>query len=148
MSSFHKIDVRFDEKTYSAILILASKRHITVSELIRKLINQSLSKEQAADSVDFIREQIREEIVAYCKPQFNRLAKLSAKIGYRDVASFDLLCYIIDSILPESRQHDFDEVKLKSKLQAIAYLKLKDEEFEDFITSEDTSMNMLNLDDK
>ncbi|WMJ22196.1 hypothetical protein RBG61_09320 [Paludicola sp. MB14-C6] len=103
-----------------------------------------LQKDLAAESIDFIREQINDEIKATCFPQFECIAKLIAKIGYQSVSNFYLSAYIMNSIIPPSKQQHFNEIKRDSKAMAIAYLKLSKQEFYEFMTSEDNSLNNLN----
>ncbi len=129
----------------NTINTLASKKHITNSALIRRLISMGLEKELAKESIDFVREQIHDEIKSTCFPQFERIAKLEAKIGYQSVANFYLLAYIMDSILPASTKVNFQEIKRNSKAMAIAYLKLSENEFADFVKSEDAALEMLDL---
>lgn len=109
------------------------------------MVNQGLALESTKDSIDFIRENIHDEISTICQPQFERLAKLIAKIGYQSVADFNLLCYIIDGILPKQMQIEFEEMKRRAKMMAIAYLKLKDTEFAEFLISEDRALDLLGL---
>ncbi len=145
MAADNYIPFKVDNEMYTTLTNLASKQNTSRSEVIRKLINIALQKELAKESIDFVRDQINEEIKATCFPQFERLAKLEAKIGYQSVASFYLLAYIMSEILPPSKQKDFEDVQRKSKAMAIAYLKLNTQEFADFAQSEDKSIDILNL---
>lgn len=146
MPTTKKIDVRFDDKTYDTISSLASKQGITNSQLIRKLVAIGLDKDLAAESIDFVRDQINAEIKATCLPQFNRISKLIAKMGYQSVSTFYLLAYIMDSIIPVQKQQDFFEIKRNSKAMAISYLKLNEQEFAEFMLSEDRALNELTWD--
>lgn len=144
MSADKQVSIKLDNEMYDAILNLSAKRN-NMSATIRKLISIGLEKELAKESIDFVREQINAEIKATCFPQFERLAKLIAKIGYQSVADFYLSAYIMDSILPASKKVEFDEIQKKSKAMAIAYLRLSPSEFADFAKSEDKAVDMLNL---
>lgn len=145
MQSLKRIDVKFDDNTYNTLETLAASRHTTKSALIRKLISIGLEKELAKESIDFVREQIHDEIKDTCFPQFERMAKLIAKIGYQSVSSFYLLSYIMDSILPPSTKVEFEDTKRNSKAMAIAYLKLNETDFMEFMKSEDKALEMLDL---
>ena len=80
------------------------------------------------------------------RPQFDPLAKLTAKIGYQSVASFYLLAHIMDSILPASKRVEVRrDVKQRSKTMAVAYLKLSEKEFAEFLRSEDQALDVLGL---
>lgn len=144
MNTVH-LTLRISSDENAALTALAAQKNCTRSELIRQFVKQGLSVEGAKDSIDFIRENIHDEISAICQPQFERLAKLIAKIGYQSVADFNLLCYIIDGILPKQMQIEFEEMKRRAKMMAIAYLKLKDTEFAEFLISEDRALDLLGL---
>ena len=145
MKKADKISIKLDNQTNKTLETLSAKQNISKPELIRKFINQGLDKELTKESIDYIRENIHDEIENICNPQFERIAKLNAKIGFQSVSNFYLLAYIIESILPTSKRKDFDEIKKKSKMVGIAYLKLRDKEFKDFMESEDISLDMLDL---
>ncbi len=144
MNTVH-LTLRISSDENAALTALAAQKNCTRSELIRQFVKQGLSVEGTRDSIDFIRENIHDEISAICQPQFERLAKLIAKIGYQSVADFNLLCYIIDGILPKQMQIEFEEMKRRAKMMAIAYLKLKDTEFAEFLISEDRALDLLGL---
>ena len=139
------LTLRISPDENAALTALAAQKNCTRSELIRQFLKQGLSLEGTKDSIDFIRENIHDEIELICQPQFERLAKLIAKIGYQSVADFNLLCYIIDGILPKELQVEFEEMKRRSKMMAIAYLKLRDTEFAEFLLSEDRALDLLGL---
>ncbi len=145
MPAKNYVPIKMNDEMFNTINTLASKKHISNSALIRRLISMGLEKELAKESIDFVREQIHEEIKATCFPQFDRLAKLEAKIGYQSVANFYLLAYIMDSILPASTKVNFEDIKRNSKAMAIAYLKLSETEFADFMRSEDIALDKLDL---
>lgn len=104
----------------------------------------------AEKSIDYIRENIREEMKNNFQPQFERLAKLEAKIGYQIVPSFYLLVHFITELLPaltgNNKNIDINELTKKAKMMAITYLRLNDSEFTDFIKSEDKALDLLDLD--
>lgn len=144
MSADNQISIKLDDDMYNAIVKLSAKRN-NMSATIRKLITIGLEKEMAKESIDYIRTQINEEIKATCFPQFERLAKLIAKIGYQSISDFYLSSYIMDSILPPSKKVEFSEIQRKSKAMAIAYLKLGPNEFAAFSQSEEKAVDVLNL---
>lgn len=143
--SAEKLTIKISPEMNDTLKSLSAKKGTSVSALTRNLINIGLEKELAKESIDFVREQINEEIKASCFPQFERIAKLTAKIGYQSCSNFYLLAYIMDQVLPLSKKQDFDEIVKKSKMMAIAYLKLGEKEFADFAQSEDKAVDILNL---
>lgn len=145
MSNTHYLPIKISENMNDSLVKLAAAKHITKSALVRELLSEQLDKALAQNSIDFIREQIHEEIKASCSPQFDRIAKLEAKIGYQTVSTFYLLSYIMDSILPPSKQVAFEDIKQNSKLMAIAYLKLNEKDFSEFMQNEDKALDFLKL---
>lgn len=113
---------------------------------MRQLVATGLQQELAKASVDYIRDQLHEEIKAYCDPQFNRLAKLFAKVGYRSVSTFTLLTLIMQDILPSNLRKDLDEVQRKAKAFAITYLKSSPEEFAEIMLSEEKALEAFQKD--
>lgn len=102
--------------------------------LIRRLLQKSLDSELADEQVDFVRSQIGAELRENIKPQFDRVAKLEAKIGYQSIATFHLLAYLIENIFPKN---DFESIKSKSKQMALAYLKPTDMQIADILRSDE-----------
>ncbi|WMJ24293.1 hypothetical protein RBG61_06410 [Paludicola sp. MB14-C6] len=145
ISDLIPICFKVDKETDNTLNSLVAKKGGNKSEMVRRLVNIGLEKELAKESIDFVRDQINEEIKSTCFPQFERVAKLNAKIGYQSVANFYLLAYIMDSILPPTKHKEFEEIKRNAKAMAIAYLKLTPEEFDDFMKSETIALDMLDL---
>lgn len=145
MAESNSLSFKLDTGTNDTLEQLAAKQHITKSALIRKLIDTGLQQELAKESVDFVREQIHDEIATSCFPQFERLAKLISKIGYQSVSTFYLLSYIMDSILPVQKQQEFNEVCRKAKASSVAYLKLSEKDFSAITAAENASVKKLGL---
>lgn len=139
------LSIKIDDELDDILTTLAAKKHMNKSELVRKLILTSLDKELARDSVDYIREQIHEEIKATCFPQFERIAKLEAKIGYQSVSNFYLLAHIMSSILPSDKRKHFNEILQKSKAMAVSYMQLQPSDFRDVMRAEDNALEKLDL---
>lgn len=139
------LPVRVNKKMNQALEELAVRRHITKSALVRQLIKNGIDSELPKESVDYIRTQLNEEVKAVCLPQFERIAKLEAKIGYQSVSNFYLLNYIISTLLPATKQKSFEEILRKSKAMAVAYLKFNEKEFAEFMKSEDKALEFLDL---
>lgn len=134
MPADHTICFKVDDELYDALQKLSAKKHLSMSELIRKLIQKSLDSELADEQVDFVRSQIAAELRENIKPQFDRIAKLEAKIGYQSIATFHLLAYLIENIFP---QNDFENIKSKSKQMALAYLKPSETQIADIMKSDE-----------
>jgi predicted DNA-binding protein len=83
-----KRSVDLSPETYEALQRLAAVESVTVSELIRKYIEQGMNVDKVKHDMDFIRRQFREEIKIQMKAQIERLIKLIIKIGMIDLTAF------------------------------------------------------------
>jgi len=114
------------EKMKSELDVIAAKRHITVSELIRDYIDKGMNVDKTASDIDFIRKQIREELDLMLKPQVNRLAKLLMRIGMMTVSFCYFTSKIIHYFVPFNDRTSYEELMAMSKHDAAAYLNMRD----------------------
>ena len=114
------------EKMKSELDVIAAKRHITVSELIRDYIDKGMNVDKTASDIDFIRKQIREELDLMLKPQVNRLAKLLMRIGMMTVSFCYFTSKIIHYFVPLNDRTSYEELMAMSKHDAAAYLNMRD----------------------
>jgi len=114
------------EKMKAELDVIAAKRHITVSELIRDYIDKGMNVDKTASDIDFIRKQIREELDIMLKPQINRLAKLLMRIGMMTVSFCYFTSKIIHYFVPLNERISYEELINTSKHDAAAYLNMRD----------------------
>ena len=114
------------EKMKAELDVIAAKRHITVSELIRDYIDKGMNVDKTASDIDFIRKQIREELDLMLKPQINRLAKLLMRIGMMTVSFCYFTSKIIHYFVPLNDRISYEELMEKSKHDSAAYLNMRD----------------------
>jgi hypothetical protein len=114
------------EKMKSELDVVAAKRHIGVSELIRDYIDKGMNIDKTASDIDFIRRQIREELDIALKPQVNRLAKLLMRIGMMTVAFCYFNSKIVHLFVPLAGRVSYEELMSECKHNAAAYLNMRD----------------------
>ena len=114
------------EKMKSELEVIAAKRHITSSELIREYIDKGMNVDKTASDIDFIRKQIREELEIMIKPQINRLAKLLMRIGMMTVSFCYFTSKIVHLFVPLSERTSYEELIGQCKHDAAAYLNMRD----------------------
>ena len=114
------------EKMKSELDVIAAKRHITSSELIREYIDKGMNVDKTASDIDFIRKQIREELEIMIKPQINRLAKLLMRIGMMTVSFCYFTSKIVHLFVPLSERTSYEELIGQCKHDAAAYLNMRD----------------------
>ena len=112
--------------TYEALDKLAAVQGISVSELIRKYIEQGMSVDKTSADVDFIRRQIREELEVILKPQINRLAKLLMRIGMMTISFCYFTSKIVHIFAPLNDRRSYEELMAECKHDAAAYLNMRD----------------------
>ena len=121
-----RMSFAISEKMKAELDVIAAKRHITVSELIRDYIDKGMNVDKTASDIDFIRKQIREELDMMLKPQINRLAKLLMRIGMMTVSFCYFTSKIVHLFVPLSERTSYEELLGKCKHDAAAYLSMRD----------------------
>ena len=114
------------ERMKGELDVIAAKRHITVSELIRDYIDKGMDVDKAAQDIDFIRKQIREELDLIIKPQVNRLAKLLMRIGMMTISFCYFNSKLVHLFAPLDERVSYEELMTECKHNAAAYLNMRD----------------------
>jgi len=120
------VSFAISEKMKAELDVVAAKRHITTSELIRDYIDKGMNVDKTASDIDFIRKQIREELEIMIKPQVNRLAKLLMRIGMMTVSFCYFTSKIVHLFVPLSERTSYEELMAQCKHEAAAYLSVRD----------------------
>jgi hypothetical protein len=119
-----------------ALQKLAVKQNKSKSDLIRCMLQKGLAVDSYKEDVDFIREQINEELRHVLRPQIERLAKMIAKGGVTSAASLFLLAELMSSMVHESRRREFDEAVETAKKRGVVYFRLPDSELGEFLNKD------------
>lgn len=122
----YRRSVYLDEETYQEIDALAAKRHIKPAALMRELITKGLSIEKSKEDIDFIRQQLREELEQQLDPYLNRIIRLQVKMGTMSVASAMASTRLLSKVRLESGL-TYHELLEDIKKEAGAFLRVKDE---------------------
>ena len=121
------LGLRITKELNDKLIILSKQRHTSKSQTVRYLINKQLSVESAKNDMDFIRQQIREELALQLRPNTDRIMKMLMRIGMMAVT----LCYFTSKIIyffapiPDHKTHN--ELMSEAKRNAAAYLSMRDE---------------------
>ena len=121
-----RMSFAISEKMKAELDVIAAKRHITTSELIRDYIDKGTNVDKTASDIDFIRKQIREELDIMLKPQINRLAKLLMRIGMMTVSFCYFTSKIVHLFVPFTERTSYEELMSQCKHDAAAYLNMRD----------------------
>lgn len=125
----YRRSVYLDKETYRAIDDLAAKQNIKPAALMRELIQKGLSIEKTKEDIDFIREQIREELEQELDTYMNRIIRLEIKTGTMAVAGAMASTRLLSKVQMGSglTYHDMLE---DIKKEASAYLRVKEEKMD------------------
>ena len=80
MKQTKRINVTFDDETYSQIKLIAHREGLFMSELVREWTLDSLNGQVGKDNINLITTIIREQLKDILTPNIERLAALSAKM--------------------------------------------------------------------
>ena len=127
----HHLGVRITPEIHKELYTIATRNNVTVSELIRKYIEQGLTIEKTKSDIDFIRINMREEIESVLEPYMRRQIKLHIKVGI--VATS--LCYftssLIYTLIKDKTSISYDTMFANARRKAAAYLGVKDDAVDD-----------------
>ncbi len=125
--------VKLDKKTRETLEKWAIKEGVTISELIREFIVKGMSIGSYKEEIDFIRQQIREEISMQLKPAIDRLVKITVKSGIVSAAGYFLCASALSEFVHPARQKEYEEVLAESKKLGVYYFRLPSKEAEEFM---------------
>lgn len=129
-------------KVMENVELIAAKKKMKTSELLRELIEKGISLEGYSQDVDLITSIIRQELNAIYKPdeikimmsaQVDRMAKMMMKVGKMEAGSYFLLIKMILQIWPVNDLTEcFDTIKDTQDL-GIAFMQLPDGDINRFL---------------
>jgi negative regulator of replication initiation len=127
---FQQVHLRVDENTYSKIKSISEKRGESISDVIRKLIDDGLSLEIGNENKDIIASVVREELKAVLKPNVERLAALSSKSGHMAATAAFLNVQALMDLVPKERQRNVREMYENARKKAVEYMRTKTDDFD------------------
>ena len=128
-----QITVKVKESQYKDLQKLARKSGVSLAELVRGYINKGMGVDTSKADIDFIRQNIREELSAQLKPAVERMIKLMVKSGIVSAAGYFLNAAALSEFIPPTRQREYEEVLAESKKLGVAYFRLPSNETEEFL---------------
>ena len=131
-----QITVKVKEPMLKDLQKLARKSGMSLAELVRQYIAKGVGIDAANADIDFIRQNIREELAAQLKPGIERIVKLTVKSGIVSAAGYFLNASALSEFVPPARQREYDEVLAESKKMGVVYFRLPSNEAESFLKGE------------
>jgi len=127
------IPFRCSQETEAAITRIAQGSQKAKSEILRDLVEKGLVSIGAKTDEDYLQGVIRHTVQEVMKPQVERLAAISAKAAQISGAAFFMSMYMATKDCPEIQQQGLQEAAASARELGIQYLKLKDQNIDDFI---------------
>ena len=131
-----KVSFWITEDEHKLLSGLAQKRHLSLSEYVRRTLEDGASVDGCKNDIDFIRRHIREELSNIINPKVERIVKLVVKSGIVSAAGYFLNAEMLAEFIPPTHQRELQDVLLESKKQGVVYFRLTDQELEEFATHE------------
>lgn len=130
-----QITVKVTKEKADILKTLSTKRHISMSELVRRFIDKGLNVESYKEDIDFLSNIIRTELTSIYNindikevldNQTNRLAKMFMKIGKISSGQLFLLINMFLEIVDNADEDKFDLILEKSMRNGVDYMQKKD----------------------
>lgn len=118
-----RINVKFTKQDYDTIALIAAKRNVSMSEVVREWTLQGMNGTLTEDNLEWIIPIIREQLKDILSLQIERLASLSAKTCIQAGTAAYLSAEVMSRFLPENKQLDYQESYDQARKRAVQYLK-------------------------
>jgi len=119
LKSGRRINVRVDEKTYRLLQTMAGKRGENISQVVRRILKQSLENEIAVDAQDVLVLAVRKAIVREIRHIEKRLANLASKTAITSASTENLALRILVLL----NEPDFAGVRQACRKRGVAFVR-------------------------
>lgn len=151
MSEIVQITVKITKEKADMLKTLSTRKHMSMSELVRRFIDKGLNIDSYREDVDFFADIVRNELTSIYNindieqildKQMNRLAKMFMKIGKISSGQLFLLISMFLEIVDAADEDKFDVILEKSMRNGINYMQKKDFVINDFLNDTDNLKNI------
>ena len=151
MSEIVQITVKVTKERADMLKTLSARKHMSMSELVRRFIDKGLNTDSYREDVDFFADIVRNELTfiynindieQILDKQMNRLAKMFMKIGKISSGQLFLLISMFLEIIDAADEDKFDVILEKSMRNGINYMQKKDFVINDFLNDTDNLKNI------
>lgn len=129
MKGGKKFSIVLNNDVNQLIENISEKTNVSKAEVIRGLINKGLREDMNKDYENLVADVVRKQMEIVIKPHIERLAKISAKSGHMAGRSAFLNAQIARDLVPAERRRDVNELWNNAQKKAVAYMKLKVNEY-------------------
>ena len=117
-----KFSFRMTEKQANALQKTASQEGISTSQLIRRYVDKGLEMDGYAEQVNFIREQLREEIMLVMRPRLERMLKMNFQNSLYALITAQLCGQALEGLVPPAKQIMLEEAMEKATKVSLSIL--------------------------
>lgn len=151
MNEIVQITVKVTKEKADMLKTLSTRKHMSMSELVRRFIDKGLNIDSYREDVDFFADIVRNELTSIYNindieqildKQMNRLAKMFMKIGKISSGQLFLLISMFLEIVDAADEDKFDVILEKSMRNGINYMQKKDFVINDFLNDIDNLKNI------
>lgn len=134
---FQQIHLRVGENTYKKIKSISEKSGDSVSDVLRKLIEDGLTLQIGNENKDILASIVRQQLEVTLKPSIERLAALSSKSGHMAATAAFLNVQALMDLVPKENRKDVKAMYSSARKKAVEYMRIKTEDWEhDFNSNE------------
>ena len=142
MSEIVQITVKVTKEKADMLKTLSTRKHMSMSELVRRFIDKGLNIDSYREYVYFFADIVRNELTSIYNindieqildKQMNILAKMFMKIGKISSGQLFLLISMFLEIVDVADEDKFDVILEKSMRNGINYMQKKDFVINDFL---------------
>ncbi len=119
------LTVRLPLEISQEIEKLARKRHKTVSDIVRVILERQLSTNEYEKQVDHIQAVIRDEVNSAVKSQANRMAAMLNKITILVASGYFTAAGAV-AMLDEDLYYSFDKIETAARKLGLMYSKFNE----------------------
>lgn len=119
-----RLMVRIPEKLERRLRAEATRRGLSVANLVRDILEQALSEEAAGLAAREGREALEEVVRKAIKPEMDRLAKLISRAGHAAAAAM----YLNTQAIADMGKHDAVEMYHMARKKAATYFRVDDQD--------------------
>lgn len=119
-----RLMVRIPEKLERRLRAEATRRGLSVANLVRDILEQALSEEAAGLAAREGREALEEVVRKAIKPEMDRLAKLISKAGHAAAAAM----YLNTQAIADMGKNNAVEMYHMARKKAATYFRVDDQD--------------------
>lgn len=125
-----KTTVKLYPRQYKAIENIAKKEGVSVSDVIREVIDKGLTERVTEENTDLIAHIVKKQLEVVIKPHIERLAALSSKGGHMAARAAFLNVQALMDLVPSENRKDVRAMYDSASKKAVAYMKMPVEEYD------------------